>query len=574
MKLTFEKVRYKNFLATGNDFTEVLLDVAPTTLILGSNGAGKTSFVDALTFAIFGKPFRDTNKPLLVNSINQANCIVEVEFSVGTKKYKVIRGIKPNVFEIYCNGILKEQDSKSLDYQEYLEKEVLKLNFKSYKQIIALGAGDFVPFMELNAADRRLVVESILDIQVFSTMATIAKKRIAVNDEAIKTVTREIKVVEGKVQLQRDNIESNTKRNNDKIEENNIEIKGYEDRIIIHQTEIGSLEGTIVMKQNELDELIKSSVKEKHTKLLKIETKLEQNIIRIEKEIEFFSENSICPSCKQSIDLTIKDMQIDQNRCRHEELIGGQSKLEEELARLSNSLLEIDRLTREISQLGMQISDKNTRICQFKVWIKRLSEDNTRLEAIVFDEEHSNATLTAFLMEKEQLEKQFNTLREDKKYLDLSGLFLKDTGIKTGIIKHYLPSINRYINEYLSYMDFYVNFTLNENFDEVILSRYRDSFLYGSFSNGEKLRLNLALLFTWRKIANLKNSIDTNILIMDEIVDSASIDAQGLDDIFKLIYSLTGTNVFVISPKGDPMADRFQKIIRFVKKNNFSEIQQ
>jgi DNA repair exonuclease SbcCD ATPase subunit len=558
-----------NFLSTGNVFTEIQLDRHPTTLVVGANGAGKTTFIDAITFALFGKAFRNINKPMLPNSINQTNCVVEIEFDIGSKSYKIIRGIKPNIFEIYCDGVQKDQDSRTKDDQKYLEEDVLKLNFKTFKQIVVLGSNSFVPFMVLPAADRRAISEDILDIQIYSHMSKIAKKRISTNDEEIKDVDKEIKVLNDKIQLQRNNIESNTKRSKDKIVQNQVEISSCNDKIYNTNISIENIKEEI--EQLRINVVDLTDLKDKKNQLSKFESKIENKINILKKEHEFFSNNAICPSCKQTIDETMKDDTLTKNKCKHDELIEGVSKLNDELQKLNKQIGYVNSLNDQIWSLYQDIGQYESRIKQLESWIKKLEKENNELENIVFDEENSNMVLNQFLSELVTLNETRNGLIDTKRYLDITGTLLKDTGIKTAIIKQYIPTMNNYINKYLSYMDFYVNFTLNENFEETILSRHRDSFAYENFSEGEKLRIDLALLFAWRSIAKAKNSIDTNLLIMDEIIDGA-FDQQGVEDFFKLIATFVDTNIFVISPKGDVLLDKFHSNIRFVKKQNFSEI--
>lgn len=562
-------VRFKNFLATGNHFTEIQLDKSPTTLVTGSNGSGKSSMICAITFALFGKAFRNINKPMLPNSINQTNCLVEIEFDIGSKSYKVVRGIKPTIFEIYCDNELKDQDSRSKDYQKYLEEDILKLNFKTFKQIVVLGSKSFVPFMLLPAADRRAVSEDILDIQVYSLMSKIAKQRISLNEDAIKDIEREIKVLNEKIQLQKNNIESNTKKSKDKIRHNEQEISSYLNRIQMLNTNIEILEVTIAELQSSLVDL--TELKTKKSQLSKFETKIEHKIDLLKRENDFFSNNTVCPSCKQTIDEKTKENTISKNQCKHDDLKNGFEKLQEQLELVSNEISRVNAVNEKIWSYHQDIGNHRTQIKQIETWIKKLEKENNDLENIVFDEEHCNSVLNEFKTKLENVKIKKDELVDEKRYLDITGALLKDTGIKTAIIKQYVPIMNNYINKYLSYMDFFVNFTLNENFEETILSRHRDQFAYENFSEGEKLRIDLALLFAWRSIAKAKNSIDTNLLILDEIVDG-SIDNQGFEDFLKLIKTFPDSNIFVISPKGDPLIDKFDETLRFAKKQNFSEL--
>lgn len=556
-------------MSSGNNISEIDLNNTQRTLLLGSNGAGKSTVCEALTFALFGRSFRGINKPSLVNTINDGHCVVEITFQIGTNNYRVIRGIKPAIFEIYCNGVLKDQDSKAKDYQDYLEKDILKFNLKSFKQIVILGSKDFIPFMKLTAADRRIIIEDILDIQIFSNMARKSKEKLSLVEDDIRENKRLIGAIEEKIDLQKSNIEANTKRNQTKIQSNKHEIiKGdnnieeLEFNIDMHNTKLIELD----QKCNDgLQNILKNRLKQYY----KIETQLEQNIIRINKEIGFFANNSVCPSCNQDINEDLKEIYVTGNLCKHEKLIDGQEKLKIQLDGINEQLNELEKCQNDIRDLKTKTEIENRKIIQIKEWQKKLRKEIHDLEEIVFDEENSNLILNGFLEELVVLQDSGRSLIDEKKYLDVAIALLKDSGIKTNIIKQYLPVINKYINLYLSHMDFFVNFNLNENFEESIMSRHRDDFAYENFSDGEKLRIDLALMFAWRSVAKLKNSIDTNILIMDEIIDSA-LDFGGIDDFFKLIYTFKDTNIFVISPKGETFMDKFNTAIKFEKKQNFS----
>lgn len=572
MKVQFKRLRFKNFMASGNHFIEVDLDRSPRTLIYGTNGSGKSSISEALTFVLFGRSFRGINKPTLVNTTNDGDCIVEITFQIGTNNYKVIRGIKPTIFEIYCNGVLKDQDSKSKDYQDYLEKDILKFNLKSFKQIVILGAKNFIPFMKLNAADRRSIIEDILDIQIFSNMARKAKEKLSIVEDNIRENKRLIQVVNEKIDLQKSNIENNTKRNMLKILNNKAEIENGNTSIVTIETNIKDYSNKVDELNRKCNDKLRVILKDRLKQYSKIETQLEQSIIRIDKEIGFFANNVVCPSCKQVITEDLKDIHVIGNKEKQGKLIEGHNKLKNQLDALNIQLDELDVCQSEIRSFNSLIDKENHKINQTRDWQKKLSKEIVDLETIVFDEENSNLVLNEFLRERDQLTVLGKEYLEQKKYLDVSITLLKDTGIKTNIIKQYIPVINKYINLYLSQMDFYVNFNLNENFEEIIMSRHRDNFAYENFSDGQQLRIDLALMFSWRAVAKLKNSIDTNILIMDEIIDSA-LDDSGIDDFFKLIQTFKDTNMFIISPKGEVFIDKFPTVVKFSLKQGFSEME-
>lgn len=570
MYILFQEVRYKNFLATGNDWTTIKLDEHPLSLVYGLNGAGKTTFIDAITFALFGRAFRNINKPLLVNTINDADCVVEVTFKIGTRKYKVVRGIKPAIFEIWCDGVLRSQNAGAFDYQNHLEKEVLKFNFKSFKQIVVLGSKSFVPFMQLVAADRRAVIEDILYIQVFSSMAKTTKKKLDTVNEQFKEIQRDINVVNEKIELQKQNIDENTKRNQTKIDENLQEIENHLETVKKYQECIEKVQKQIDEIQINYTTETLAQLKVDQKKYLVVETKIVQNIERICKELNFFSGNDICPTCKQDIETSFKESTIKKHECKKNEMEQGFTDLSVRIANIAEQIAAFESMLKQISTYRNDISNKQTKISQILVWVKRFEEDNQKIQGLVFNEANSNAMLRTLEDQLVVLEEQKTEIYTRKRYLEVAANMLKDSGIKTEIIKQYLPIINGFINSYLSFMEFHVNFTLNEEFEESIMARHRDEFSYESFSDGEKLRIDLALLFAWRSVAKIKNSIDTNLLIMDEILD-ASYDISGIDDFFKLIRSMKDINIFIISPKGELILDKFEHIIKFEKKNSFSE---
>ena len=569
--IVFQSVRWKNFLSTGNQFTEILLTKAQNTLVVGNNGAGKSTVLDALCFGLFGKPYRKINKPQLMNSINQSDCVVEIELSIGKKKYKIVRGIKPNVFEIYCNGTLVNQDAKSKDYQEHLEKFILKLNYKSFTQVVILGSASFVPFMQLSPADRRAIIEDLLDIQIFSSMNSVVKERMAVIKDTTLKNKYAMELSSEKIKLQKQNIEENKKNNESEITKKLQEV-------ISNETQIGNLQIDIELIQRHID-LLQKKVQDKLTiegktkKLIQLEAKLESNIKKIDKDIDFFNSNDDCPTCRQIIQEDFKQSQIKSRESKKEETLVGVNNINEELKKLNQRLSDIVEINGKITSHNNEIVKHNSTISAMNKYISKLNLEIKELNVCKNNLEEENSKLKELREQLKTLVEEQEKISIEKHYLEHAATLLKDTGIKTKIIKQYLPIMNKLINKYLKAMDFFVNFNINESFEETIKSRYRDDFSYSNFSEGEKMRIDLALLFTWRQIAKMKNSTNTNLLILDEVFDS-SLDTVGTDEFLKLIYEMgKDTNVFVISHKGDQLFDKFRNLIRFEKKNNFSQIQ-
>jgi DNA repair exonuclease SbcCD ATPase subunit len=566
----FKSIRWKNFLSTGNYFTEIKFNLSPNTLVVGTNGSGKSTMLDALCFVLFGKPFRNINKPQLVNSINQKDCVVECEFSIGKNEYRIVRGIKPTIFEIYCKNELVNQDSASRDYQEYLEKFILKLNYKSFTQIVILGSASFIPFMQLSAADRRTIIEDLLDISVFSSMNVLLKDRILVNKEKIGVNKQEIELKNSTIELQSSHI--------DKLKENDQElIKKYDDEIKKHNSNIKKIHRETIKLTNEC-ELIgkdisdKIDVENKLKNISKIESKIEDNVSKYRKDINFFQHNENCPTCRQEIAFEFREQQIKTIEEKITESNEGLAKIEqtiiEEQKRL-NIILEKQKYTQN---LQMKIVTNNTTVSETQKFIMNIREKISDLKKENNSIESVKNKLKIMQNELLELEKEKKKLIEEKSYLDVATHMLKDTGIKTKIIKQYLPIINKVVNKYLSSFDFFVNFNLDESFKESIKSRYRDDFSYSSFSEGEKMRIDLSLMLTWRTVAKLKNSVNTNLLILDEIFDS-SMDNSGTEYLLTTLNSLENANIIVISHKGDILQDKFRNVIKFQKINNFSRIQ-
>jgi DNA repair exonuclease SbcCD ATPase subunit len=568
--ITFEKVRWKNLLSTGNFFTEINLTRSPNTLIIGNNGSGKSTILDALTFGLFGKPYRKINKPQLLNSINGKDCLVEVEFSIGNKNYKVVRGIKPNVFEIYVDGKMINQDAASRDYQEVLEKSILKLNYKSFTQIVILGSASFTPFMQLSASDRRAIIEDLLDIQIFSSMNTLLKQKVVQIKDAAIQLKYDLDLTEEKIKMKLQHLEENEKNKEEEITVKQKELKENESHIIELQSEIETIQKTIDELMQDISD--KTSVESKNKKLIQLESKIENNIQKIEKDIEFYHDNDNCPTCRQNIEEEFKVNQIKERESKVEEQKKGLDQIKEEIKVIDARIEEIIKITKDINQQNSEIVKHNSSIFAINKYITKLNDEIKILSLKKISSVDEDEQLKELNLKLEQLKDKQKELSSEKQYYDFATNLLKDTGIKTKIIKQYLPIINKLINKYLTSMDSFINFNLNESFEETIKSRHRDDFSYHNFSEGEKMRIDLAILFTWRQIAKLKNSTNTNLLILDEVFDS-SLDVGGTEEFLKLMYDIgNDTNVFVISHKGDQLFDKFRSVIRFEKKNNFSRI--
>ena len=564
----FKYVRWKNFLSTGNNFTEIQLDRNPTTLIIGENGAGKSTVLDALCFGLFGKPFRGVNKPQLLNSVNNSSCLVEVEFKIGSKDIKVIRGIKPNVFEIYINGKMYNQDAHSRDYQKYLEQQILKLNYRSFTQVVILGSSTFVPFMQLKARHRREVVEEILDIQIFSLMNMLLKQKLKNIFDDIRDIDYKFELTSEKIQLQNQYIDD-VKKNKDKI------ITEKTNLIASNEEEIFSRKSVIEKLQQENDNLLSKisdneKVKKNYTKLKDIKSTLVEKHKAHSRVVDFFENNDDCPTCQQHIDEIFKREMISNKQKDVTKFSNGLKELEEELKKSKDRQKEISDIANKIRENEVQIAKDHSSVVQLEKFTSTLEAERAQLE--IGDVSKSDyKKLKELKNELIRINEQKTKLKEDQTYAEAVKNMLQDTGIKTKIIKQYLPIMNKLINTYLTSMEFYVNFTLNENFEETIKSRYRDEFTYDSFSEGEKMRIDLALLFTWRAIAKMKNSTNTNLLMLDEIFDS-SLDSTGTDEFLKILNTLSDENVFVISHKQDVLVDKFRSTIKFEKVKNFSHV--
>ena len=566
--INFKCVRWKNLLSTGNTFIEIPLDKDSTTLIIGENGAGKSTILDALCFGLFGKPFRNINKPQLLNTVNGSSCLVEVEFDVGRKKVKVVRGIKPNVFEIYVNGKMYNQDANVRDYQKYLEQQILKLNYQSFTQVVILGSSTFIPFMQLRAKHRREVVEEILDIQIFSLMNMLLKQRLKSIDEEMRNVNYEFELTSEKISLQENYIEDLEANKNKILEEKISQSSEMDNKLFIKKETIRNLEKRNEELANKISDI--SKTQNRFEKLKGIQATLKEKHRAHTKLIDFFENNTDCPTCQQHIDETFKNNMIDNKKDAASKVSFGMQELVDELATTEKTLAYCNDVISRIQETTVEIAKENSSIVELEKYNTKIK---TEIEHLQTDnvEKEDHEKLKSLKEKIKSIDRQKSKLREDKTYSEASRNMLTDTGIKTKIIKQYLPIMNKLINTYLTSMEFYVNFTLNENFEESIKSRYRDDFTYASFSEGEKMRIDLALLFTWRAVAKMKNSTNTNLLILDEIFDS-SLDNTGTDEFLKILNTLGNENVFVISHKQDALADKFRNTIKFEKVKNFSHV--
>jgi len=567
--ILFRYVRWKNLLSTGNYFTEINLSGNTNTLVVGENGSGKSTMLDALCFALFGKPFRDINKPQLLNSINNKDCVVEVEFDTGNKAYKIIRGIKPNVFEIYCNGELVNQDAAVRDYQEYLEKFILKLNYKSFTQIVILGSASFTPFMQLKSADRREIIEDLLDIQIFSTMNSLVKDRLSNNKDLVANKKHEIDLATQKHDMQKKHIDELKQNNEDKVKEYETEIQCNSDtvssllaNVTILTTEVESLQNSVAIK-------IETEAKVKT--ITKLESQIESNLSKFRKDIGFFQSHDNCPTCRQTIAMEFKEEELTNLSTKVTECEHGLTQLEQKLNAEQEKLNDIAEKQKELQRKQVEIATINTTITETNKMVSRLQKlvEELKNSKTVSDKEEQE--LNVIKGELTELKDNLRVLIDERTYYEVAGNLLKDTGIKTKIVKQYLPVINKLVNKYLASLDFFVNFNLDESFKETIKSRHRDEFTYNNFSEGEKQRSDMALMLTWRAVAKLKNSSNTNLLILDETFDS-SLDANGTEELMKILHMLEGVNLFVISHKGDILQDKFANVIRFAKEKNFSRI--
>ncbi len=568
--IVFKKIRWRNFLSTGNQYTEIDLTEAKTNLIVGTNGAGKSTILDALTFALFNKPFRKITKGQLVNTVNEKECLVEIEFVVGKIEWKIIRGIKPNKFEIYKNGSVLDQSAAATDQQKWLEDQVLKLNYKSFTQIVILGSASFVPFMQLNAPVRREVIEDLLDIKIFSVMGLLLRERTRSTNERLREISIRKNLVEEKIDMQKSFIEEleasgkkDVNEKKDKLEKINEEINEYESGLEEMSDELNVINKDIEMF---------SGSNKKLRKLGNLRGKLSQKVATITEEHKFFTDNTVCPTCTQSIEEEFRIDRINDAKSKAKELEQGYRELEEAIRLEEERETQFKEFTTEASKLTHEISKTSTRIFGLETQSRDIEEEIQKITEQLKNRTSERHALDKLIGELEGLQKDQSKESERNVYNEFAHALMKDGGVKSKIIKRYLPLMNQQINKYLQLMDFYINFSLDEEFKESVKSPVHDKFCYESFSEGEKMRIDLALLFTWREIARMKNSANTNLLILDEIFDS-SLDGFGTEYFTKIVkYVVSDANVFVISHKTDDLIDNFDKVIKFDKVKGFSKL--
>ena len=569
--IVFEKIRWKNFLSTGNVFSEIDLETARTNLIVGSNGAGKSTILDALTFSLFARPFRKISKSMLVNSINEKDCVAEIEFRIGKINYKVIRGMKPSKFEIYCNGQAWNQDSSQLEQQKNFEANVLKMNYKSFTQIVVLGSSTFVPFMKLPGGQRREIIEDILDIQVFSTMNVLLKDKMRSNNEELRDIDYQLDLLKDRIELQKQHMFSLEKKTQEDIDRKKEKINEYKNTELQGAEEVTILTEQICKLNKEMQEYSKST--EKLSKLNTYLIKLTHKLNTCKKEHKFFESNHVCPTCTQELSEEFRNEKLEAGKTKVDEMNIGYEDLQKAITDEQKRYDKFTELSTEVNNINTTISQTNFQLLTIRKQIESLQDEIKELEGSTPDKKAEYDKLQLLVSNKKESSKQHADLKKDRDVLTTAGQLLKDNGIKTRIIKTYLPTMNKLINDFLQRMEFYVNFTLDENFDEIIKSRYRDVFSYDSFSEGEKARIDIALLLTWRSIAKLKNSVDTNLLILDEIFDG-SLDQSGTSDLGWILRNFDeNTKVFVISHK-QGLDDKFDRTITVNKDKNYSTIEE
>ena len=567
--IEFKKIRWKNFLSTGNQFTEISLNEKNTNLIIGTNGAGKSTLLDALTFGLFNKPFRKINKPQLANTINEKDCLVEVEFMVNGRDYLVRRGIKPNVFDIEVNGNILHKEADDRANQKILEENVLKLNYKSFTQIVILGSSTFVPFMQLTTANRREVIEDLLDIRIFSAMSNILKENMKERKDQMKSLENKKSNLKDKIHMQKNFIEELENRGNANINANKEKIANLDEEVVLYMKENASIEENIFKYTKEQEEVTGST--DKLLKLNNLKGKLSQKVRTITKEHKFFSENTVCPTCTQDIAEDFRLNRITDAEKKANELKEGYQELEKTIKFQQERERQFNILSQEITKLTHGISQNNTRISLNQRQIRDLEHEIQTITSNLQNRNTEHEKLEEFRESLQKVFENLSTKREELIYYDFAYSLLKDDGVKTKIIKKYLPFINQQINRYLQMMDFYINFKLDGEFNETVESPIHEKFSYSSFSEGEKMRIDLALLFTWREVARVKNSVNTNLLIMDEVFDS-SLDGFGTEEFLKIIrFVIKDANVFVISHKNG-LEDKFLNVIKFDKIKGFSRM--
>jgi DNA repair exonuclease SbcCD ATPase subunit len=568
--IIFKKIRWKNFLSTGNTFVELELNKYQTTLIIGTNGSGKSTLLDALCFSLFNRPFRGIKKEQIVNTINTGDCLVELEFTIGRKYYKIRRGIKPTIFEIYCDGELLNQEASTIDYQNVLEDQILKLNYRAFKQVITLGSSSYQPFMQMRPRHRREVVEEILDIRVLTHMDILTRNQQTELTSKITEAKHQYDIIQSKFDLEYKHLQELKSRSLDDIDvkksnlnKNKDITKEYLQKIQTLDTEYNTLEENIKDKE---------TTEKKLKELSKLEAKIEQNLKTHEKNLNFFEENDTCPTCTQPLESEFRGEKRAYEKGKIITLNDGMKKLVEEITKVEDKLTNIDKISKKLYDIRIEMSKINTSIDGLKKFSDDLHNEIILLENRDINTSDIEKELEEFKKQLEETKVELSQVMEKKKYTDIIREILSDRGAKAKIIKKYLPIMNTLINQYLQAMDFFISFHLDEEFNETVKSRFRDTFDYNSFSEGEKMRIDLALVFTWRAIAKMKNSTNTNLMILDEIFDS-SLDNQGTDDFFKIIKSMSNENIFIISHKGDILFDKFTNIIKFEKEHNFTRLQ-
>ena len=566
--IIFKKLRWKNLLSTGNVFTEIELNKNNTTLIIGENGAGKSTILDALSFVLFGKPFRKVNKPQLLNTITQKNLVVEVEFSIGSNQYKIVRGIKPVIFEVYINDNLANQSAEMKDYQEFLERHILKVNHKSFCQVVVLGSATYQPFMQLTPAQRREIIEDLLDLQIFTTMNSLLKDKVLINTDKVNSTVNEKKIVDSKIVISKEHL----------LEKQNMnELVVAEKQTLINETnlKIETFNATYWGVNQQIETLKETledqdKISKRVSQLTQLRHKIEAKKALIENDIKFFQHHENCPTCTQEISKEFRETAVESKTKEIETIDSGIEQLVQQYEESNQRLNDIMTVHSNINSMQMQQIKTKTSIDSLIEYRDSLQTEISNIKKN--DSIEDDSKIAEYEKELRELEQKYNEYIEERSVLSAAGVLLKDGGIKSKIIKQYIPVINKLINKYLSAMEFMCQFELDEEFNETIKSRFRDIFSYPSFSEGEKMRINLAILFTWRAVAKLRNSVSTNLLIMDEVMDS-SLDATGTEEFLKILKSLTdGTNTFIISHKGDQLFDKFESVIKFEKKQNFSRI--
>jgi len=567
--LVFKTVRWKNLLATGNNFIEVQLDKNHTTILLGPSGSGKSTMLDAISLALFNRPFRNINKNQIVNSINEKNCLVELEFSLGSKEYIIKRGVKPAIFEIYIDGKLVNQDSHIKDYQQYLEKQILKFNFKAFCQIVVLGASNFTPFMQLKPADRRLIVEGLLDIEIFSVMNLLLKQRVTNIKTSIVENDYAISLAKEKIVVHQRYLEEISKDKDEKIKDNLVKIEENKLQIVDIQNKNKELLSQVVELEAKLS--FKKEVEANISKVQRISSKLNDNVKKFNKEITFYEQHDSCPTCQQEIKPDFKTLEIQKKNDKIEECNQGLLQVQSNLEKLDSKLADARKIESEMEVIQLQVQKHNSTVDAINQFIKRIAKETLELKDSVASTQ--DVAIEDLNNQIEILNKKKENFSIERAVNDLASSLLKDSGVKAKIIKQYLPLINKYTNQFLTAMNFFITFSIDEEFNECIKHRGRDDLSYANFSEGEKQRIDLALLFCWRKIAKMKNSVNTNLLVLDEVLDSY-LDTSATENVLQLVNSelFKDTNVFVISHK-ESIADKFHANIRFTKSKNFSIIE-